>query len=202
MKIKNMLLDRDGTVIEEKNYLSDPLKVNLLPGVGTALKQIVSYGIDLFLVSNQSGLGRGLISWKEFQKVQKRLHELLCKYEVQITDEIYCPHIPEKSCFCRKPSPGMWYSLAEKNGLIPTESIMIGDQVSDIQFGKNAGLKSSILVLTGHGQDAARQLGLPELKTYWKDFDGHGLFKFPHVLAQDLPAACQWVLNYNSKGSL
>lgn len=98
-----VLLDRDGTLIEDKHYLSEPSGVALLPGVGPALSRLVQAGHRLFLVSNQSGVGRGYFTEQAVVACQKRLEELLEPYGVAFTDAVWCPHAPEESCFCRKP---------------------------------------------------------------------------------------------------
>lgn len=110
-----VLLDRDGTLIEDKHYLSEPSGVALLPGVGPALSRLVQAGHRLFLVSNQSGVGRGYFTEQAVVACQKRLEELLEPYGVAFTDAVWCPHAPEESCFCRKPLPGMLDELRARH---------------------------------------------------------------------------------------
>ncbi len=122
-----VLLDRDGTLIEDKHYLSEPSGVALLPGVGPALSRLVQAGHRLFLVSNQSGVGRGYFTEQAVVACQKRLEELLEPYDVAFTDAVWCPHAPEESCFCRKPLPGMFDELRARHGLLPETTFMIGE---------------------------------------------------------------------------
>lgn len=127
-----VLLDRDGTLIEDKHYLSEPSGVALLPGVGPALSRLVQAGHRLFLVSNQSGVGRGYFTEQAVVACQKRLEELLEPYGVAFTDAVWCPHAPEESCFCRKPLPGMFGELRARHGLLPETTFMIGDKLDDL----------------------------------------------------------------------
>lgn len=152
MKLRNILLDRDGTLIKECNYLHDPDRVMLLPGAARALLTLQRAGCRLFLVTNQSGIGRGYFPEADYHAVQDRLAELLAAHGVHIEDTLFCPHTPDAGCSCRKPRTGMWTELVNRHGLRPGESIMIGDKLADIGFARNAGLAAAVLVLTGHGE--------------------------------------------------
>lgn len=184
----NVLLDRDGTVIKEKHYLRDPDKVELVPGAGDALAGLAARGARLFLVTNQSGIGRGYYNLEDFQAVQERMAALLAPYGVIFTDVSFCPHAPNEECRCRKPSPGQWETLAAKHGLDPAQTVMAGDNWSDIAFGLGLGLPLGILTLTGHGREASGRLGLPELTGDWMEISPRRPDQ-PHILARDLPAA-------------
>lgn len=159
MPIKNILLDRDGTLIEDKHYLADPSQVCILPGVVTGLTRFKQAGLNLFLVSNQSGVGRGYFAETDVQNCQQRLDELLLAQGLSLNDKIWCSHSPEAHCACRKPNIGMWQFLAAKHGLKAAETIMIGDKPEDVQFAQNAGLKP-VLVLTGKGLQSAKNMGM------------------------------------------
>ena len=141
-----VLLDRDGTLIEDKHYLSEPSGVALLPGVGPALSRLVQAGHRLFLVSNQSGVGRGYFTEQAVVACQKWLEELLEPYGVAFTDAVWCPHAPEESCFCRKPLPGMFDELRARHGLLPETTFMIGDKLDDLEFAVNAGLSAGLRI--------------------------------------------------------
>ncbi len=153
-------LDRDGVVIEEENYLSDPGRVRLCAGVVQALKDLRAADYLLVVVSNQAGIARGLFSMKALEAVQARVDKLL-KAEGIIIDGWYnCPHHPKgtvpeysKDCECRKPRPGMLLQAAKDLSLKMDRCFMIGDKVSDIEAGFNAGCRSAALVLTGHGKE-------------------------------------------------
>ncbi len=157
--IKNLLLDRDGTIIKEKHYLKDPDEVEFLPGAIEGLKKFYSIGINLFMVTNQSGMGRGYFTLKDFLAVQKRMLNELEHYNVFFKDVVYCPHAPEDNCPCRKPKTGMWDMLVSKYNLKPGDTAIIGDKIIDIMFGVNAKLKLNILVKTGYGKEHLKKYG-------------------------------------------
>lgn len=160
----SLLLDRDGTVIKDKHYLADPEGVELLPGVGEGLAALARQGFRFFLVSNQSGVGRGMFSQESVLACNERLSALLAPYGVSFTDMLFCPHAPEEACGCRKPGLGMWRTLEERHGLLAEHCLMVGDKEEDMRFAARAGLAGRLLVLTGKGRDTANRLGiaLPE----------------------------------------
>ncbi len=157
-----LLLDRDGTVIEDRHYAAEPDQIVLLPGAASALARFARAGARLFLVSNQSGVGRGFFSEAAARACNERLAELLAAEGVRFTDMLFCPHAPEAGCACRKPGTGMWELLRARRDLDPARSIMIGDKPDDLRFGRAAGLAASVLVLTGKGRETAARLGLPD----------------------------------------
>lgn len=189
----NILLDRDGTLIEEKSYLSRPDGVKLLPGAGQALKTLQDAGCNLYLVTNQSGIGRGLFSLEHYQRVQARLKLLLAAHGVFFQDHLFCPHAPWDRCSCRKPRIGMWRELVRKHGLLPRESVMIGDKPADLEFGARAGLRCRVLVLTGYGRRTAQRLGCPDVPDDTRFFELDKKDEGPDLLARDLPAAAAWI---------
>jgi len=160
MQISAVLFDRDGTVIYDKDYLSDPAGVELIPGVGEAMGGLKNAGIAAYLVSNQSGIGRGYFPESAWYACQKRLDELLEAFGANLEDARFCPHDPKDDCHCRKPSTGMWESLRQAHSLVPEHCVMVGDKTEDLRFGVNAGLAVSVLVLSGKGMESAAKLGL------------------------------------------
>lgn len=188
-----ILVDRDGTVIEEKHYLHDPDQVVLVPGAGRALARLSTAGKRVFCVTNQSGIGRGYYATSDFEATQARLAALLADYGAVFTAVSFCPHAPDEKCRCRKPATGQWRDLAGTHGLDPARAIMIGDNASDVAFGLAAGLAATVLVLTGHGRSFAKKLGLPETDRPHLIVPGRRPDQ-PHVLARDLPAAVDWLL--------
>lgn len=161
--IASLLLDRDGTLIKDKHYLADPEGVELLHGVGEALAALAGRGLRFFLVSNQSGIGRGMFSEAAAHACNQRLAALLGAYGVSFTDMLFCPHAPEDNCLCRKPGTGMWHTLVQRHGLAPETCLMIGDKEEDMLFAARAGLAGRALVLTGKGSAAAARLGLAQV---------------------------------------
>lgn len=137
-----IFLDRDGTLIHDIGYISDWRQVNLLSGVGEALWQIQQDGYLLVVISNQSGIGRGIITAGEAQRVHERTVELLGDCGVRLDGVYYCPHVPDDHCACRKPAPGLLLQSARELKIDLARSIMIGDKSSDVQTGKAAGCRT------------------------------------------------------------
>lgn len=150
-------LDRDGTIIVEKNYLSDPAGVELLPGAAAGLRHFREAGWDLVIVSNQSGIGRGYFSEADYEKVTARLGELLRAEGVELAGIYHCPHAPGMPCDCRKPLPGMLVRAAADLHFAIKDCVVIGDKPADVELGRNAGVALTILVRTGYGAETAAQ---------------------------------------------
>lgn len=160
MEWSAVLFDRDGTLIVDRHYLGDPAGVELIPGTGEGLAALRSHGVRSFVISNQSGIGRGYFPESGWHACEARLGELLEPFGAVLDDERFCPHAPEEACRCRKPDTGMWESLKAEHGLNEENCAMVGDKVEDLLFGANAGLCAAVLVLTGKGEASAAKLGL------------------------------------------
>jgi D-glycero-D-manno-heptose 1,7-bisphosphate phosphatase len=187
-----VLLDRDGTLIEDRHYLSDPAQLTLLPGVAQALLRLSQAACRLFVVSNQSGVGRGYFSLTSAHACNARLAQLLAGHDVHFTDMLLCPHGPEEGCVCRKPRTGMWDVLRERHGLLAEHTAMIGDKRDDVRFGRAAGLRT-VLVLSGKGRDHAAALGLPLPDAgFWTPNAPPSLAR-PHAVAADRAAAVDFL---------
>lgn len=145
-----VLLDRDGTIIAEKNYLSNPDHVELLSGALNALKQIQDLGLGLVIITNQSGIGRKYLDLATLEEIHQKLTGLLLKGGVVLDDIYICPHTPEDNCLCRKPKVELVEKAAEKHNFDPRLSFIVGDNKVDIELGKNIGA-TTILVRTGYG---------------------------------------------------
>ena len=150
--IKAVFLDRDGTLIYEKPgvYLCDPKQVLLYKSTRPALELLAKNGFKLFMVSNQSGIGRGYFTEKEVYAVHQQLRRLL--YPIRLEDIVFCPHAPEQHCACRKPQPKMGLDLIKKYHIDPARSYMIGDKKADVEFGHALGCKA-VLVTTANGKN-------------------------------------------------
>ena len=138
-----IFLDRDDTVIVDKGYLRDPEGIEFMPGVLPALRSFCSAGFLLIMVSNQSGIGRGYFSENEYNAVQARFDELLKANGITFAGYFNCPHSPDDACECRKPKPLLAFRAADEYSIDLSESYMIGDKDSDIEFGTNFGAKAS-----------------------------------------------------------
>jgi len=144
VELKNLLCDRDGIIIIDKQYLSDPDQVELLPHVVEGLKRFSDSGVQLFLVSNQSGVARGMMTKEDVDSCNQRVADLLEQEGIKLSDSVYCAHHPDESCNCRKPAPGLWELLQQKhNNLTQEGCVVVGDKDSDILFGKNIGCKTA-----------------------------------------------------------
>jgi histidinol-phosphate phosphatase family protein len=140
-----VFLDRDGTIIADCNYPRDPAMVRLLPGAAAALARLRDAGFALVLVSNQSGIARGMVTAGQAAQVHLRLIDLLAKEGVCLDGAYYCPHGPEDGCDCRKPAPGMLLRAAAFLDIDPAQSFLVGDKQSDIEAGRRVGCRTVFL---------------------------------------------------------
>jgi len=140
-----VFFDRDGTLISDTGYISCPEDVRLLPGAVDLLKYLRKSGYLLVVVSNQSGVGRGLITELQAAQVHERFISLLAQQGVLLNGIFYCPHAPEIHCDCRKPLPGMLLKAAEQLDIDLARSYMIGDKPSDCEAGQAAGCNTFLL---------------------------------------------------------
>lgn len=147
-----VFLDRDGTIIVEKKYLKDPDQVYLEESVIEGLAQLQGMGHPLFVVSNQSGIGRGKFTENDTRRVNARVDGLLRQEGIEILAWYYCPHSPDADCACRKPLPGMALSAATDWGIRLAGSYVIGDKRSDLELADAIG-GTGILVTSGHGRE-------------------------------------------------
>lgn len=159
--IPAIFLDRDGTIIVERRYLSDPAGVVLEEGAGEGLRLLQAQGWPLVVISNQSGVGRGYFPESAVHAVNARLAELLMAEGVTIAGWYHCPHAPDAGCDCRKPADGMVRRAAAELGLDPGRSFVIGDKRSDLELAERIGA-TGVLVATGYGDAAAGCANLVE----------------------------------------
>lgn len=148
-----VFLDRDGTLIVEKDYLSDPEQVVVEEGVVEGLTLLQRHGHPLIVVSNQSGIGRGLFTLQDAERVNQRLADLLLRHGVELQAWYLCPHAPETPCECRKPLPGLALAASRDLQLGLAGSYVVGDKRTDLELADAIG-GTGILVTTGHGRDA------------------------------------------------
>ncbi len=181
-QIKAIFFDRDGTLIHERpgTYLSDPKKVRLYAPVKPALQKLAQAGFQFFIISNQSGIGRGYFTQKEVNAVHARLCQLL--KPVPICEIVFCPHAPEDKCACRKPSPLLGEKLIKKYHIDPARSFMVGDKKADVQFGQALHMRT-VLMTTANGKHHLKKY--PDLK--------------PNFVAKNMLAAARYILQENKK---
>jgi len=162
MPNRAVFLDRDGTVNEDLGYICNPNDVRLLRGSAEAIRSLNQAGWLVVLVSNQSGIGRGLFDEAALTSIQERLNHELAQTGAHIDATFYCPHAPGDNCRCRKPNPGLLKRAASDFGIDLCRSWMVGDKVADVEAGRRAGCRTA-LVLTGHGEAEATQIDPPSV---------------------------------------
>jgi D-glycero-D-manno-heptose 1,7-bisphosphate phosphatase len=179
-----VFLDRDGTLIAEKNYLHRPEDVEIFPGAGPALKKLSDAGFKLIMVTNQSGIGRGYFTMADAERVNDRVGADLAPAGVRFEKIYIAPEAPDQPSRGRKPSPQFLFDARDEFNLNLAESFMVGDKLIDLECGWNAGVKKSILVRTGYGtgveRDDAEQLQ-------------HA------VVVDDLTGMAEWILSHELK---
>lgn len=167
--MKALFLDRDGTLIVDKHYLSDPEGVELLPGVIDGLRRALDLGYKLFLFSNQSGIGRGYFTMEAALSVNRRMEELIGLTKPLFTGVCLAPETPESPIEYRKPSPRFILEMIAAHRLNPTHCIMVGDRESDIEAGLNAKINVAALCNGKLNTAAWTKFGFKNLPTY-QDF--------------------------------
>ena len=186
IKKKAVFLDRDGNINKDIGYPHSYHQIKIYPYSFEAVRKINQAGLAAVIITNQSGIGRGLIKESELQDIHEKMQAAFARQNAYFDGIYYCPHylsstIPEYNCdcTCRKPYPGMAQKAAGELHIDPTPSYMIGDKVEDIHFGLNI-QATPVLVLTGYGQKSLLQL---------KDI---GII--PAYVARDLLDAVNWVM--------
>lgn len=188
-KSRAVFLDRDGTISEEIGYIDSAENFELYPYAIGALSELQSSGYKLIVVTNQSGVARGYFPESRVKEVNDLMCSLLAKQGVAVDAVYYCPHHPDGivkdfsfECQCRKPGTGMIKQAERELNLDIKNSIMIGDKRTDIDCGRNAGMKT-ILLRTGFGKDEEKLL------------NGRTDDEMPDFMADDLNDAVEWIKN-------
>ena len=172
-----VFFDRDGTLIEEAHYCGDPARVKIFPGIPAALRRLKDAGFLTFVITNQSEMGRGLITEAQYRTVEV---EMLRQAGVGLIDGVYyCADAPGAGSARRKPEPGMVLEAAARHVVDLARSFFIGDKAEDVECGRRAGTRA-ILVRTGYGAELERSLARTS---------GNA------VIVDDLPAAADWILS-------
>jgi D-glycero-D-manno-heptose 1,7-bisphosphate phosphatase len=142
---KVVILDRDGTLVIDRGYLHDPDGLEFEPGAAEGLRWLHSSGFRLVVISNQSGVGRGLFNLEQLQAMNARLHSMVESAGARLERIYVCPHAPSAGCGCRKPALGLLKRAAADLGFNPAAATMIGDKESDIEFGRRAGARTILI---------------------------------------------------------
>ncbi|MGB5912680.1 MAG: HAD family hydrolase [Promethearchaeia archaeon] len=164
VKNKAIILDRDGTLIEDKNYAYKLEDFEILPGVIEGLNLLKELFL-FFIVTNQSGIGKGYYSVEDFHNFNNHLLNTLDKNNIKIEKTYFCPHMAEDHCECKKPKPKFIQLIAEEYNINRKESWVIGDHPSDILFGLNGGCKT-VYLRTGHGERHFKELEQKNIEPY------------------------------------
>ncbi len=165
-----IFLDRDGVLIEfRRDYVRNWDDVVIYPGAVAAIAQLKTSGYRLVIITNQSAIGRGLVSAVEVGNINQRITAEITKAGGHIDGVYVCPHKPQDECACRKPNPGLILQAARELNIDLRRSILIGDNLTDLQAGAAAGISRLVLVLTGLGTKMLPELeqaGLPQVEIY------------------------------------
>lgn len=153
-KQKAVFIDRDGTLIEEVNFLSRLEDLRFFSYTTEAIKLLKESGFLIIVVTNQSGIGRRIFEESAMHAIHKKIQEDLPE---KLDGFYFCPHLPDKGCVCRKPNPGMIEAAGTEFSIDLENSWIIGDKATDVETGFNAGIKTA-LVLTGYGQKDIEKL--------------------------------------------
>jgi histidinol-phosphate phosphatase family protein len=165
-----IFLDRDGVIIENRaNYVRSWADVEFIPGALSALAKLKDSSYKIVIITNQAGIGHGIISRAAVEEINERLKHVIQSMNGRIEKIYLCPHKPADGCNCRKPKPGMILDAAQDFNIDLKHSILIGDNLSDIQAGYAAGVGQAVLVRTGLGVESAPKLqtaGLTDVQIY------------------------------------
>jgi D-glycero-D-manno-heptose 1,7-bisphosphate phosphatase len=154
-----VFLDRDGTLMEDLGYLDDPARADLFPDTIPALRRLGERFL-LFIVTNQSGVGKGLIRYDDVCRVNERVRKTLDEAGIPIREVYCCPHQRSDGCLCRKPNPHFGKLAEQAHGVDLGNSFVVGDHPADVEFAANLGARG-IYVLTGHGRKHRDEVTVP-----------------------------------------
>ena len=174
-----VFLDRDGVLIEERHYLHRVEEVVFTPGTFAGLQQLAAASFQLFIVTNQSGVGRGYYTMADVEKVHAFMLGEFATHGISIRKIYVAPEVPDQPSRGRKPSPQFLFDARDEFGLDLAKSFMVGDKLIDLECGWNAGVQKSILVRTGYGRETERQ---------------HAAQITRALVVDDLAAAVAWIL--------
>jgi D-glycero-D-manno-heptose 1,7-bisphosphate phosphatase len=175
-----VFLDRDGVINRDSpDYIKSVAEFEFLPGSLEALRHLAECGFNPIVVTNQSGLHRGLFSPETLAEIHRHMCAAVQTHGGVICDILVCPHLPGEGCPCRKPRPGLLTAARRRYQIDFATAVMVGDSVKDIECARNAGVQKAVLVRTGNGGEAERALSACNLR--------------PDFVADDLREAARWI---------
>ena len=182
MTCNTVFLDRDGVInTDSPDYIKSWTEFVFIPNSLDAIARLAEAGVNVIIVTNQSGINRHLFPLEELTFIHDNLRKAVVDRGGSIMDIFYCPHRPDENCSCRKPKPGMLLAARDRYGIDLSSTVMVGDSSKDILAGKAAGCGGTILVQTGNGLDAAQSLQANNTP--------------PDYIAADLDHAVGWLLD-------
>ena len=180
--IATVFLDRDGVINHDSpDYIKSWAEFRFIPGSREAIARLTEKGITVIVITNQSAVNRGMVSLETLTQMHDRMCRAVADGGGRIADIFYCPHRPDENCSCRKPRPGLIRAAQRRHGLDLSRAVMVGDSAKDIRSGRAAGCGRSVLVETGNGKHACRELAAAG--------------ESPDHVAADLDRAASWILN-------
>jgi D-glycero-D-manno-heptose 1,7-bisphosphate phosphatase len=171
---KVLVLDRDGTIVIDRGYADDAASLEFVPGAAEGLRSFHAGGYRLLVITNQSGVGRGLFPLERVHQMNARLEVMVREAGARLERIYFCPHAPGVGCACRKPALGLLAQAAAELRFDPARAVVIGDKQSDIEFGRRAGA-TTILIAAEKPSPAAR---------FQPDFVASDLLAAAHELMQ------------------
>jgi len=161
-----ILLDRDGVInFDSPESITAPAEWRPIPGSLEAIAALTCAGRRVAVCSNQAGIGRGLLSASALDAIHQQLHDALAELGSRLDRLVYCPHLPEDRCACRKPAPGMLLECMNLLGAEPGETCFVGDSLKDLQAACAAGCEG-VLVRTGNGAALEARSPLPGIVVF------------------------------------
>ena len=183
-KQRVVFLDRDGVINRDSpDYIKSWSEFEFLPGSLEALKALKTHGFVVILVTNQSVIQRKMVSQKGLEYIHEMMKKTVLSKGGEIKDIFFCPHIPEEKCDCRKPKPGLILNAGKTHRIDLKASIMVGDSAKDVECARNAGCGTAILVKTGNGVRAEKELRDKMIR--------------PDIIVRDLLEAAHWIISRN-----
>jgi D-glycero-D-manno-heptose 1,7-bisphosphate phosphatase len=181
---KVVFLDKDGVINQDSpDYIKSWSEVAFIPGSLEAIRRLTEADFSIILISNQSAVNRNLMTREGLDYIFSKLTHTIVDHGGKITDIFYCPHTPEEGCDCRKPRPGLIHEACRRYTIDLSSACMIGDSARDMECGKAAGCGYCLLVKTGNGEMAEKQLLAKGI--------------FPEYVAADLLDAARWLETYH-----
>lgn len=160
-------LDRDGTIIRDRGYVSDPADVELLPGAAEAISRLNGRAIPVLCVTNQSGIGRGLYTEEDFRAVQREVERQLALRGCALDAVYHCPHDAPDPCGCRKPALGLYRRAADRFGVALSRAVYVGDKVTDVLPARRTGGRG-YLIRTGGPEERRLPAGCALVDDLWE----------------------------------